>query len=161
MDMSSVAASNRRYLSLGFFLLICLAAASAGSLATYPTLEDWYDGLNRPHWTPSAGVFGPVWTALSTLLAIAAWLVWDRVHGGGFPALKLLGYQLGLNVLWSIVFFGLRDPDTAAAGIVVLWFLTGATTLSFFRIHRLAGTLLIPYWGWVTFTAALNFAIAQ
>jgi tryptophan-rich sensory protein len=94
-------------------------------------------------------------------MAVAAWLVWDRLHGGAFPALKLFAYQLGLNVLWSILFFALRSPDAAAAEIVVLWLLIGATTFSFLRIHRVAGYLLVPYWIWVTFAAALNYSIAQ
>ena len=80
-------------------------------------------------------------------MAVAAWLVWDRLHGAAFPALKLLRYQLGLNVLWSILFFTLRNPDAAATEVLVLWLVLGATTVSFLRIHRVAGILHGPLLG--------------
>jgi len=159
--MSTAAATNRRFLSLTFFLLICFAASVASGLSSYPNTDDWYNSLNKPVWTPSKEIFGPVWTALYASMAIAAWLVWDRLHGGAFPALKLFGYQLGLNVLWSIVFFALRNPDVAAAEMVVLWFLALATAISFFRVHRIAGILLVPYCAWVTLATALNLCISQ
>jgi len=95
------------------------------------------------------------------MTAVSAWLVWDRLHGAAFPALKLFAYQLGLNVLWSILFFSLQNPDAAAAEVIVLWLVIAATTLSFLRVHRLAGYLLLPYWAWMTFAAALNVSIAQ
>lgn len=159
--MSTAAAANRRFLSLGFFLVICFAASAAGGFATYYSLGGWYPDLRKPEWTPPSAVFGPVWTVLYAMMAVAAWLVWERYHGAAFPALKLFGYQLGMNVLWSIVFFGLRSPDAAASVIVVLWILIAATAFSFYRLHRLAGSLLIPYLMWVTFAAALNFSIAE
>jgi tryptophan-rich sensory protein len=158
--MGAAAATNRRFLSLGFFLLVCFAASAAGGLATYPNIGNWYTSLHKPDWTPAEEVFGPVWTVLYATMAISAWLVWDRLHGGAFPALKLFAYQLGLNVLWSILFFGLRNPDAAAAEIIVFWLVLGATTVAFLRIRRLAGLLMTPYLGWVTFAAALNISIA-
>ena len=106
-------------------------------------------------------MFEPVWTALYASMAVAAWLIWDRLHGAAFPALKLFAYQLGLNVIWSILFFTLRNPDAAATEVLVLWLVLGATTVSFLRIHRLAGMLMVPYWACVTFAAALNYSIAQ
>jgi translocator protein len=156
-DMNTAAATNRRFFSLGFFLLICFAA----SLATYPKAADWYTNLRKPDWTPPREVFEPVWTALYASMAVAAWLIWDRLHGAAFPALKLFAYQLGLNVIWSILFFTLRNPDAAATEVLVLWLVLGATTVSFLRIHRLAGMLMVPYWACVTFAAALNYSIAQ
>jgi tryptophan-rich sensory protein len=93
-------------------------------------------------------------------MAVSAWLVWDRLHGGAFPALKLFAYQLALNVLWSILFFGLRSPDAAAAEIIVLWLVLSATVVAFLRIRRIAGLLMAPYWAWVTFAAVLNISIA-
>jgi len=161
LDMSTVAATNRRFLSLSFFLLICFAASAAGGLSKYPNIGDWYDHLRKPDWTPPQELFGPVWTVLYATMAVSAWLVWDRLHGGAFPALKLFSYQLGLNVIWSILFFALRSPDAAAAEIVVLWLLSAATAISFFRIHRVAGILLVPYWACVTFATALNLSISN
>ncbi|HYP09750.1 MAG TPA: TspO/MBR family protein [Bryobacteraceae bacterium] len=158
--MGATAATHRRFRSLGFFLLICYAASAAGGLATYPNSGNWYGGLQKPDWTPPQEVFGPVWAVLYATMAVSAWLVWDRLHGGAFPALKLFVYQLGLNVLWCILFFGLRNPDAAAAEIVVLWLALSATVVAFLRIHRLAALLLAPYWLWISFATALNISIA-
>ena len=94
-------------------------------------------------------------------MAISAWLVWDRLHGGAFPALKLFAYQLALNVLWSILFFGLQNPDAAAAEVIIFWLVLSATTVAFLRVRRVAGYLMAPYWGWVTFAAVLNISIAN
>jgi tryptophan-rich sensory protein len=152
---------NRRFLSLGFFLLICYAASATSGLVNYPNITGWYQNLNKPDWTPPPSIFGPVLTLLYMLMAVAAWLVWDRLHGGAFPALRLFGYQLGLAVVWSLLFFGMRSPDTAAAAIIVLWLVICATMFAFLRIHRLAGILLAPHWIWVTFAAYLNVAIAR
>jgi tryptophan-rich sensory protein len=158
--MAAVAVTNRRYRSLGFFLLICYAASAAGGLATYPNVGNWYSSLQKPDWTPPQQIFGPVWAILYTTMAVSAWLVWDRLHGAAFPALKLFAYQLALNVLWSILFFALRNPDAAAAEIIVLWLVLSATVVAFLRIRRSAGLLMTPYWIWVTFATALNISIA-
>jgi tryptophan-rich sensory protein len=152
--------SNRRYVSLGFFLLLCFTAAAAGGLATYPNTGNWYASLLKPEWTPPHSVFAPIWSVLYGTMAVSAWLVWDRRRGEAFPALKLFAYQLGLNVLWSILFFGLRNPDAAAAEILVLWLLVTATAVAFHRVRRVAGWLMAPYWSWISFAAALNFSIA-
>jgi translocator protein len=159
--MAAAAATNRRFLSLGFFLLICFAASAAGGLATYPNIGNWYASLHKPDWTPPQYLFGPVWTVLYATMAVSAWLVWDRLHGGAFPALKLFAYQLALNVLWSILFFGLQNPDAAAAEVIIFWLVLSATTVAFLRVRRVAGYLMAPYWGWVTFAAALNISIAS
>jgi tryptophan-rich sensory protein len=158
--MGAAAATNRRFVSLGFFLLVCFAASAAGGLATYPNIGNWYASLHKPEWTPPQELFGPIWTVLYATMAVSAWLVWDRLHGGAFPALKLFAYQLALNVLWSILFFGLRSPDAAAAEIIVLWLVLSATIVAFLRIRRIAGLLMAPYWAWVTFAAVLNISIA-
>ena len=159
--MNTVAAANRRFLSLSFFLLICFAASAAAGWSTSPFSSGWYANLHKPDWTPPNELFSPIWTFLYGMMAVSAWLVWDRLHGAAFPALKLFAYQLGLNVLWSILFFSLQNPDAAAAEVIVLWLVIAATTLSFLRVHRLAGYLLLPYWAWMTFAAALNVSIAQ
>jgi tryptophan-rich sensory protein len=144
------------------FLLVCYAAAFIGSQFTTPaTQSDWYAQLYRPPWSPPNWVFGPVWTLLYTLMAIAAWLVWRKraVHGASIPLL-LFGVQLALNVLWSVIFFGLRLPALAAGEIVLLWLAILATLIAFWRVTPVAGWLLVPYLLWVTYAMTLNFAIA-
>ena len=125
-------------------------------------MDTWYRTLQKPPWTPPAWVFGPVWTALYLSMGVAAWLVWRR--GWGRPpvrlALAVFGAQLLVNLLWSVVFFGLRRPGWAVADIAVLWVLLVATVVLFSRVRPAAGLVLLPYLAWVTFAAALNGAVA-
>lgn len=124
--------------------------------------SEWYAKLEQPAWAPPAWLFGPVWSLLYLMMGVAAWLVWrERGFSGARGALTLFLAQLVLNALWSWVFFGLRAPGAAFAEIVVLWAAILATLLAFWRVRRLAGALLMPYLAWVTFAAALNFALWQ
>lgn len=145
------------WLSLLGFLLASFLAAGIGSAATATAVREWYPALAKPAWTPPPWVFGPVWTVLYVTMAIAAWLVWRRA--GWCGALGWWTAQLALNALWSPVFFGMHRPDLAFAVIVALWIAIAGTTVAFWQISTLAGILFMPYWLWVSFAAALNFAI--
>ena len=151
---------SRRWIGLVAFIAVCLAAGSLGAIATTPEIDGWYRTLAKPTWNPPAGVFGPVWTTLYVLMALAAWLVWKPA---GFQAaalpLTLFGGQLVLNVAWSWIFFGMHQPGWAFVEIVILWLAIAATTWAFFRRSPLAGWLLVPYLAWVSFAAVLNFTI--
>ena len=145
---------------LALWLALCFGAALVGSLVTYPSIPTWYAGLIKPSWTPPAWLFGPVWSILYLMMALAAWLVWRR---GGLAAARLplilFLIQLGLNVAWSFLFFGLRMPGLAFAEIVILWCAILATLIVFWRWRALAGWLFLPYLLWVTFAAGLNLAL--
>ncbi len=144
----------RAVAGLGAWLLLCFAAASPGALC--PPGE-WYAALNKPSWNPPGWVFGPVWSALYTMMAVAAWLVWRR---GGFAAQRraLVPFfaQLALNAAWTPLFFGLHRPGLAFAEILLLWLAIAWTIVAFWRVHRVAAGLLCPYLAWVSFAAALN-----
>jgi tryptophan-rich sensory protein len=120
----------------------------------------FYGQLVQPSWAPPAWLFGPVWSLLFVLMAVSAWLVWRR-HGfqGARVALGLYGVQLVANALWTWLFFAWRQGAWALAEIAVLWLLIAATGLAFWRLHRLAAWLLLPYLAWVSFAAALNLAL--
>jgi len=151
---------QRPWIGLIVFLVLCFAAAGIGGAVTRPKIDGWYAGLARPAWSPPDGVFGPVWTALYFSMAVAAWLVWRREGWSGARApLGLFGVQLTLNVLWSFLFFGLERPGLASVEILVLWAAIAATMAAFWFRSKLAGLLLAPYLGWVSFAACLNFAI--
>lgn len=149
-----------RWLGLVVCIAACLGAGAAGAVATTPEIEGWYRELAKPNWTPPDGVFGPVWTTLYILMAVAAWLVW-RPAGWRAAAvpLALFAAQLLLNVAWSWIFFGLHQVGWALAEIIVLWLAIAATTAAFFRRSQTAGWLLTPYLAWVSLAAALNLAI--
>lgn len=149
----------RKATTLGLWIALAFAAALIGSLFSP---GDWYGSLRKPSWNPPSWIFGPVWTALYAMMAIAAWLVWKR---GGFSVqrlpLTLYLIQLTFNALWSPLFFGLKNPGLAFLDIVLLWITLLATLLAFWKARPVAGILLVPYLAWVTFAGALNFTIWQ
>lgn len=143
------------WVALAISLALVVAAALFGSQFMPGA---WYAGLAKPAWTPPDWLFGPAWTTLYLLMALAAWKVWIAVRRID-AALLLYLVQLVLNALWSWLFFGLQRPDLALANIVVLWLLILATLVLFWRRDRLAGVLMLPYLAWVGFATALNLAI--
>jgi tryptophan-rich sensory protein len=153
---------SRSIIGLAIWIVLCFGIAFLGSIFTTPSIPTWYAELIKPLWTPPDWVFGPVWTALYLMMAIAAWLVWRR---GGLAAasipIALFMVQLGLNIAWSILFFGLHMPGLAFGEIVVLWFAILATLIVFWRSTPMAGYLLLPYLIWVAFAAVLNFELWQ
>lgn len=147
-------------------ILIALAApfgvALIGGAATASSVSTWYPTLNKPVWQPPAWVFGPVWTLLYLMMAIASWLVWQKRaqnEAQVYRALGWYGLQLGLNLAWSVIFFGMRQIGLALIEIVLLWATLAITIIKFGRIQRGAAGLLLPYLLWTTFAAALNAAI--
>jgi tryptophan-rich sensory protein len=154
----------RRRMVRAFALLLalglCLGVGGLGALATTPEIENWYRTLTRPAWTPPDWVFGPVWTALYVMMAVAAWLVWAASRSGGARApLAAFGLQLLLNLGWSWLFFGLHEPGWAAVEILALLVAIAVTIRLFLPRSRMAASLLVPYFVWVGFAAALNFTI--
>lgn len=133
---------------------------SAAATGVFVSSGGWYAGLVKPSWNPPDWVFGPVWTLLYAMMAVAAWLVWRE---GGWKvqkrALGLYVVQWALNALWTPLFFGLHRPGLAFAEILVLDLAVLATVLAFWRIRRTAGLLLVPYALWVAFATVLNFTI--
>ena len=142
-------------------LAVCYLAAFIGSIFTTPEIPTWYATLVRPSFAPPDWVFGPVWTALYTMMGISAYLVWRE--GLADPKVKVamgvFAIQLAANVSWSAAFFGLRSPLAGLAVIVLLWALIALNIQKFREVSRTAGLLLIPYILWVTFAMILNFSI--
>jgi tryptophan-rich sensory protein len=148
---------GKTWLSLLVFLFLCLGAGWLGSIVTRPAIPEWYVHLQKPSWTPPPWVFGPVWTTLYVMMAIAGWHVW-RKEAWSF-AVVVFFTQLAVNASWSWLFFGLRRPDLGLLGLVVLVLLVLTTILSFWRVSHFAAGLMAPYGLWVTFAAALNYEI--
>lgn len=141
------------------WVAITFVAATLGAWAS-TSAASFYASLALPAWAPPASVFGPVWTLLYAMMAVAAWLVWrERGWRGARPALLLYLVQLAVNALWSWLFFGWKLGALAIADILVLIVLVCATIVMFARIRRLAAVLLLPYLAWISFASALNFAV--
>ncbi|MFH1106666.1 MAG: TspO/MBR family protein [Candidatus Micrarchaeota archaeon] len=148
------------WLHLAGFILLCELAGIVGAVFTTPNIPTWYAVLAKPAWTPPSWVFGPVWTLLYALMGIAAYMVYRQPESAARSfGVRAFSVQLALNVLWSAVFFGLQSPGTGFAVIELLWFVIAACTLVFWRVSRPAALLMVPYLAWVTFAAALNYAV--
>ncbi len=141
-------------------ILFCFAGIAAGTMLTRDAVPDWYASLQKPGWTPPTWLFGPVWTALYVLMALAAYLVYRRL---GWPEayLPLLAFavQLLLNAAWTPLFFGLHELGWALAEGLCLLAAILVTMVLFWRAAPAAGLMLVPYAVWVAYAMALNFAI--
>ena len=144
----------RNALTLAVFIVATFCAPLAG---IWSLPGAWYAALVKPAWNPPAWIFGPAWTVLYTLMAVAAWLVWRR-DGWKLP-LMLYFLQLVLNAAWTPIFFGAHELGWALIEILALWIAILLTLLSFRRVSTPAAWLLAPYLAWVTFATALNFTL--
>jgi tryptophan-rich sensory protein len=156
-----VPSGTNPWLALAGWISFSAFAGALGAVAS-ANAKDFYAMLTQPGWAPPAWSFGPVWTLLYVLMAVAAWLVWrERGWLRARGALGLFVAQLAFNALWSWLFFGWHRGGLAFADIVALWLTLAATVVAFARIRRAAAWLLAPYLAWVTFAAALNHAVWQ
>jgi benzodiazapine receptor len=155
------AADRRSLIALGGFLVICTLVAGLASAVTNPKIPTWYAGLTKPAFTPPDWLFGPVWTLLYAMMAIAAWRVW-RTQGEPDlrrRALAVFGAQLALNGIWPFAFFGAESPLAGLLVILALEALILWAILLFSRLDRIAALLMAAYAAWVAYAAALNVAI--
>jgi tryptophan-rich sensory protein len=147
--------------ALIFWLILCFGTGFIGAMGTRDA-PMFYAQLSLPSWAPPASVFGPVWTVLYVLMAIAAWMVWQRRSvPGANAALGLFVVKLVANALWSWMFFAWHRGALAFVNVVVLWILLVATTVLFKRIKPAAALLLAPYVVWVSFASALAYSAWQ
>jgi translocator protein len=159
--LSGFTASRRRgpFVLLGLVAAVFLAGA-LGAYVTVPEIPGWYRTIVKPSWTPPDQLFGPAWTLLYIVMAVAAFLVWrEPEQPARRRGLRLWWAQLAANALWSPLFFGLHFLGLALADIAVLGLLILATLAAFRRVDGLAALLMLPYLAWVGFAAALNAAI--
>lgn len=145
---------------LFFFLLACYSVATVAALMTRPEIQGWYASLAKPDWRPPNWLFGPVWTILYGMIAVAGWRIW-RTLGSKARTISLIIFwvQLGLNFLWSPTFFNLHKIGLAALIIVCLWAAALAFVIVSWNLDRLAAYLFLPYIAWVGFASVLNYTI--
>jgi tryptophan-rich sensory protein len=136
----------------------CEGAGGIGAIFTTPAIPTWYAGLKKPAFTPPDSVFGPVWITLYLLMGIAVFLVWREglSQEGVTAAFIVFWVQLVLNILWSVIFFGLKSILGGMVMILLLWIAILVNIIMFFGVSPIAGGLLIPYIIWVSIAANLN-----
>jgi tryptophan-rich sensory protein len=163
---------------------MCQLAGAIGSLFTIPAIKNWFQFLTKPSFAPPDWLFSPVWIILYLLMGISLYIVWLKKFNvriskeakqkkiwNPISAKLLVGswreeniiaifaLQLILNILWSVIFFGLKSPGAAFFEIIMLWFAILYTIINFYRVSKIAGLLQIPYLIWVSFAAFLNYSI--
>ena len=154
---------DAKVLKLIVSILICQGAGVVGSLFTSPAIPTWYAMLQKPSFNPPNWLFAPVWIILFLLMGISLYLIWSKGLENRKVKVVIFVFatQLILNILWSFLFFGLHLPLYAFAEIIILWLAILLTIVSFYRISKTAGLLLLPYIFWVSFATILNFFIWQ
>ncbi len=152
---------TKRIIRLIASLIIPQLAGGIGALFTGSSVSTWYAGLNKPSFNPPGWVFGPVWTILYLMMGVALYQVWRNGLGDKNTkiAVTLFGVQMVLNLLWSILFFGMQNPLAGLVDIALLWAFILATMIAFYRISKPAGLLLLPYFLWVSFASVLNYML--
>jgi tryptophan-rich sensory protein len=151
---------NNNFINNAFKVTIAVVisemAGVIGSIFTTPSITRWYAGLVRPELSPPNWIFAPVWTTLFLLMGVAAGIVWIKKD---YRGLAIFGFQLILNIAWSVIFFGMHSPGWAFVEIIFLWLAILVTIIVFAKTSRVAAWLLVPYIIWVTFASYLNFMI--
>lgn len=142
-------------------IAIALAVGGISALLTRNSMNI-YDEITVPPAAPPAFLFPIVWTVLFILMGISAAIIYTsestpKEHRQ--RALTIYALSLGINFMWSIIFFNFRAFLTAFAVLLLLLFLIIRTIVAYFRISPTAAYLQIPYALWVTFAGYLNFAI--
>lgn len=145
----------KRFLPLALFILLVLGGGMLVGLASPPGA--WYAGLAKPPFNPPNWLFAPVWSLLYVAIAVAGWRIWRRRETGG--AMTAWWLQLGLNFLWTPVFFNLQSLGLALAVILVLLVTIVAFVALAWPRDRVAALLFVPYALWVAFAALLNASL--
>jgi translocator protein len=150
----------KNFLKLIALIFLCQLAGIIGSFFTISAIPEWYAFLIKPFFSPPNYLFAPVWILLYALMGISIYLILKNgFNSQNKKAVIFFSIQLILNTLWSIIFFGLKNPLLAFIEIIFLWIFIALTINEFFKISKKAGYLLIPYILWVSFASILNLFI--
>ena len=142
--------------------MTCLVVGYLSGMVTRESITTWYPTLVKPFFNPPNWIFAPVWTALYIMMGFAGGIVWTKIDQDEKMVKKAFLFfiiQLGLNALWSFIFFYLHNPLLAFIEIILLLLVIFETYTQFKKIDKIAGYLFIPYLCWVSFAMILNASI--
>ncbi|OGH59342.1 MAG: TspO protein [Candidatus Magasanikbacteria bacterium RIFCSPHIGHO2_01_FULL_33_34] len=145
------------YKRLSISLILPQLTGIIGSFFTVSAIPTWYTTLVKPSFSPPNWLFGPVWVTLYFLMGISIYLIWQKV--GKTKDFWLFWTHLFFNAIWTMVFFGLRNPGLALINIVILLCLIVVLIIRFWKIKKTSAYLLMPYLLWVTFATVLNYSL--
>ena len=150
-----------KIIKLLFLIIICEGVGFLGTIFTIPSIQGWYMTLQKAPFNPPSWIFGPVWTALYFIMAVALFLVLQKKLKKQRNFLIILfSVQLILNFFWSVIFFGLHLPLAAFIEIIFLWISIALLIVDFWKYSKTAAILLFPYLLWVSFASILNLSVA-
>ncbi len=152
---------TRRWMPVAVAALTAILVAALGASAT--DIGPWYQALAKPSWQPPDWLFGPAWTLIYALIAVAGVNAWRaaRTRAARQRVLLLFAVNALLNVLWSELFFNLHRPDWAVLETTVFWLSIVVLIAAVWPLSHRAGWLLAPYLAWVTFASVLNLAVVR
>lgn len=134
------------------YILIPLIVGGIVALITMPFMD--YNSLKQPPLAPPGFLFPIVWTILYILMGVSTYLVSKK------ETVPMIYYvQLGVNALWSIIFFVFKLRLFAFAWIILLVILVVKMIIEFYKIDKVASYLQIPYLLWILFVGYLNLGI--
>jgi benzodiazapine receptor len=140
-------------------IAIPLAVGAFSGMATAEAIPTWYAQLQQPSFNPPNWIFGPVWSTLYLLMGISLFLIWKLpTSKQRNEAIAIFFIQMVLNSIWSFLFFYFKRIDFALIEIVILWGMILLMILRFYKLHKPAGLMNIPYLMWVSFATILNAA---
>lgn len=139
-------------------IVLCLGIGFLGGFVTESSVHTWYAQLNKPSFTPPNWMFPVVWTLLYILMGISLGIILNKTTKPipSKACYVVFGIQLFLNAIWSVLFFGLKNPLLGFIDISALWIAVLATILIFKRYSGWAAGLLLPYLAWITYALTLN-----
>jgi len=152
----------KKYLRISYCIIICLTVGFFSGKITQSSITTWYPTLIKPVFNPPNWIFAPVWTLLYIFMGIAAGLIWNEIESKPKEvkvALQYFIFQLGLNALWSYLFFGLQNLLLASIEVILLLLVLIECYKLFKPIHPTAAKLFIPYIAWVSFASLLTLSI--
>ena len=139
-------------------IIICFIPAIVGSYFTAEAIPTWYDTIEKPTFNPPDWIFGPVWTILYITMGISLYfIVTSKIKNS--IAIYFFFTQLILNGLWSILFFGMKNPLLAFIDIIFLVGFVLTTIITSAKVSKVSSIILIPYLFWISFATILNYSI--
>src|SRR5690625_5264785 len=152
---------NKNNWKLATSIALPLIGGTIVGTLTTKSAKSKYQNLNKPSFSPPNWMFPVAWTGLYTLMGIAKYQFdkHPKTNNLQKSVNAIYKIQLGLNFLWSFLFFRWNLRGTALVDATLLWTMVILNTYYFYRKSKLAGSLMIPYVIWVTYAVALNYAI--
>ena len=142
---------------LAICFLIVIAVASLGSMFTSSAVKSsWYQSI-KPSITPPNYVFPIAWTILFLLIAVSMYFAWTNAKKQKKTVAAVFGINFFLNILWSALYFGMKNPLLAFIEIILLWISILTMIIALWKIDRKSSYLIVPYFLWVSFASVLNF----